>query len=735
MKASTVIAKNASYNTNSVSIYANADIVNTTLTDINHFVITYKTSKGDFTDYASKGYYELKPAKTYNTCIGWIINGELYEVGDVLTGLSGNITATALEVDFTLEDGAAIRLNDTADQSGIRFTAFLKQADLDQLVGNYGITSVSYGMLIIPFDYLGAGQAPNLEDFTAGENILKIVSTTHDTDDGYIKYRGAMQKLFEANYERLFAGRGYMEITFESGEVIIVYTNFDIGDNVRSVRSVAQKFKADTEPSDDGLVYSELNANKKAVADVYAASEGIKLMNYEAYKANNVFDVMAWYYPELDESNAYYNDTNIAIAQKLKDTGVTTVYLDGAYHLDLTTQTNIDKTRQIINFFWSQGLKTIAYGSNASNHEENDYKPIIDYSTTSFPDFSDCEGFVGFLVWDEPQKDSYSTLATFADNFEKVYAGTDVTFMTNLLPSYYDGFSSNSDFTTYLQDYCDTVLSKVEGEKWLSLDTYPIKGDETLGTTFLYDLAMLKYYAENNGAHAHAVLQSRAFDSTYNRMPTEEEMRMQAYAAMAFGIDSISWWSYGDMRGDAFGNPTDTDNENYYNWFKNVNTELANISAVYSAFEWKGVILGMGKNNQSWTKKDNDYEAYNAVNGKIGNYLLGKSDGTLATSYTGTVSNITGSKHLASISTNQTAWNYLMSVMEDANGNEGYVLCNYNSHEAARAQTITINFSSNITEVVIYRGGVAETVEVSGKTLTVALTTGEGVIILPSKLG
>ena len=76
-----------------------------------------------------------------------------------------------------------------------------------------------------------------------------------------------------------------------------------------------------------------------------------------------------------------------------------------------------------------------------------------------------------------------------------------------------------------------------------------------------------------------------------------------------------------------------------------------------------------------------------------------------------------------------------MGVMEDAHGNEGYVLCNYNSHARDRAQTITIKFDSNITEVVIYRGGVAETVSVSNKTLTVSLATGEGVIILPSKLG
>ncbi|MBQ5929981.1 MAG: hypothetical protein IIX02_04225, partial [Clostridia bacterium] len=82
-----------------------------------------------------------------------------------------------------------------------------------------------------------------------------------------------------------------------------------------------------------------------------------------------------------------------------------------------------------------------------------------------------------------------------------------------------------------------------------------------------------------------------------------------------------------------------------------------------------------------------------------------------------------------------TNWNYLLGVMEDMNGNEGYVLCNYNNHSSDRAQTITLTFRTNVTQVIIYRGGVAETVTVSSKKLTISLATGEGVIVLPSKLG
>ena len=550
-----------------------------------------------------------------------------------------------------------------------------------------------------------------------------------------------MQKLYEANYERLFAGRGYIEITFTDDEVWTIYTPFEFDSNVRSIRNVAQKFQNDTSESENGEIrYWHLQEGdvRKAVIDTYAARNDIHLMNYDSYKNNNFLQNFAWYYPELDSSNRYNNETNIGIAKKLKDAGMTGLYLDGMYHLNLDTAENIEKTRQIIEFFWLQGLYTIAFGSNASKNV------AIDYTSKEYPDFSDCEGFKGFLVWDEPSADSFGTLATFAQNFEKVYAGTDTTYMVNLLPSYASQFNTGStgwfdstidklkktDYKAYLQEYCDKVLSQVKGEKWLSLDSYPINRDKTLSPYFLFDLGMLKYHAETNDAHAHAVLQSSGWtedeNTTKNRMPTEAEMRMQAYAAMAFGIDSISWWSYSNKRGDNQQNPTDS--ADYYTRFANVNKELAAIGHIYNAFEWKGVILGTGKDNGNFINKDNDYEAFKAVKGQIGDYEL----------------SATATKHLAAVSTNKTDWNYLMGVMEDANGNEGYVLCNYNSHEENRAQTITLTFDSNITEVVIYRGSdilkdvenyKPQTQTVNNKTLAISLATGEGVIVLPSKLG
>ena len=706
------------YTSNHISIYSGNS--HATWSDPDHVAVTYKTNLGMFVDYAERNSaYSLLGGKTYEMFIGWMADGNLYEAGATISVGDDNLVFEALSIEFFLEDGAAIRLSDSTNESGIRFTTRISEAGLTKLQNN-GVTVVSYGTLIIPLDYLGAGQAPNLEQFNAGENIVKIPSTYQETEDGYVVYRGAMKKLNEGNYERLFAGRSYMEISV-NGVNKIIYTNFDLDDNVRSIRYVAQEFKADT------AEYNAISDTKKAVVDVYAAEGIIDLMNYKSYQDNNFLNLIAWYYPELDPSNQYDNQYNRDIAKDLTDAGMKAIYLDGAHHLDLNTDENIEKTRQIIHFFWSRGLYTIAFGSNAS---ANCY---IDYSSRTFPDFSDCQGFLGFLVWDEPGSGSMSTLASFANNFETIYAGSGVTFMVNLLPSYATDFNAGSSYwwessldtlnkdayKAYMQAYCETVLSQLDGgKKWLSLDSYPINADYSLTPNFLFDLAMLKYYAEQYDAHAHSVLQSSGWieggNDSKNRMPEEAELRMQAYTAMAFGMDSISWWSYGNMRGDNQQNPAD--NDTYYEPFKNVNVELQKISHIYSAFNrWQGVILGTGKDNGV---VDEDYEAYAAVKGQIGDYELSATD----------------TKHLASISTNKTDLNYLMGVSQDMNGNECYVISNYNSHEENRAQTLTLNFATNVTQVIIYRGGEATPQAVNSKTLTISLATGEGVIVIPSAL-
>ena len=739
------------YTTNNISLYVSTTKV--TLSDPEHVVVTYETSLGTTVAAARKNsvYTLAANAKMYNTFVGWIANGTLYPAGAEFTTAEENLTFTALEIGFEMKDGAAIRIASDATTSGIRFTTLLKETDLNALPGNYGIKSVSFGTLIMPYDYLGAGEAPNLDGkFVVGSTIIKIPSTIEsgterwEVKEGYLLYRGAMQNLNEGNYDRLFAGRGYMEITFENGEMMTVYTPFDKKENVRSIRYVAQAFQVDTSTPVAGEIrYNQLSETRKGIVNAYAAVGEIELMDYAAYAANNFLTTIAWNYPELDASNGYNNDKNIAIATQMKAAGIKVVNLTGKNLLVMTDQASIEKTRQIINFFWSQGLQTIAFAGNTRGMEEDKEGNLVfgnmpaDFTQLDMPDFSDCAGFIGFMFWDEPTKEDtvMTKLADLAIEFNNVYAGSDVIYMNNLLPSYSSLFTNTTAYQNYVKEYCEKVLSKVKGEKWLSVDSYPVKADYSLDKAFLLDLGVLKTNAMEVGAHAHVALQSSGFENSQSsakkRIPTEAEMRMQAYAAMAFGIDSISWFSYSPSGSDSETFYTFIDNngnpvEGYeaeYQGFINVNKELAKIGAVYSAFTWKGIILGRGDYSYS---KNKDYSAFSDVMNNIDSkYKLSASN----------------TKHIASITKSEKYYNYLMGVMQDASGNEGYVLCNYNalgSKTGNKAQTITLTFKTDVSKVVIYRGGemseVDTTTSGANRTLDISLATGEGVIVLPSKL-
>ena len=124
---------------------------------------------------------------------------------------------------------------------------------------------------------------------------------------------------------------------------------------------------------------------------------------------------------------------------------------------------------------------------------------------------------------------------------------------------------------------------------------------------------------------------------------------------------------------------------------------------------------------------DSDYNAFDLVGKHLGDYKLTTSS----------------TKNLSKVKHSNNSLNYLLSVMEDMNGNEGYVLVNYNNAEengvdaqgTNKKHTITLEFSRNVTKVVIYRNGVASEVSVENGKIQIPMAVYEGVIIIPSKLG
>ena len=612
--------------------------------------------------------------------------------------------------------------------------------------------------------------------------LLDGLTPADRDNDGKYEIYGAITDILTNNLTREFVGVAYANI---NGTYIIAsYYGDDMENNARSIYYVSQRAVEENDKfasavqtkyinaygdylSDEGASYKReytvnyvqtnskgkssvvsetFTANLNATFDLTAkAFDGYTLTSPSMLKARiyankeNVFNFyykdaslpdfnsIAWYHPTLDPTNDYMNDTNRAIAETIRDAGFTHVSLSGGDDVYVTSAENIAAVKKIINMFWTYGgLKSVTYSHN-SDVERVDI--VGNYNDKGInPDFSDCEGFGGFLVWDEPAAttEAMNRLAEYAAWYNSVYGASEMPFMVNLYPSYAGYFTTNKsgDYTTYpayVKAYCDIVLSQVTGTKYLSMDSYPIMADGTLQQYFMYDLAVLKAYSVEYDAIANVILQGCGWNGNQNLAPTEEQMRFQLYTALAFGMDSISWWGYAPNQatgavivdGQSAVKADGTKNTDVYNAIQKVNGELATFGPLYKTYDWQGVIMSSPSKGFINIGKDAQYEAFNKVKNEsvFSKYLLSASN-------TDAFSSVSGSGS-----------NYVMSVMKDKNNNEAFAVVNYSAVEDNKTLKLTLKTNVN-GQYIIYTAGGSQTVDIKTGGYTLTLAPGQGAFIV-----
>lgn len=442
-----------------------------------------------------------------------------------------------------------------------------------------------------------------------------------------------------------------------------------------------------------------------------------KLVDYESYRDKQNISITAWDFPELeyDAANGFDTERNNAIIEDmvaanidiLNLTGRNSLYVNNSRSSDpkYLGKTNMELTKEQIALCNKHGIKTVAFGPNTGGDNEN-----VIYSEEFFPDFSDCEGFYGFMPWDEPLESVMGKLGNYARIFNNVYAGTDAVFHVNLLPSYGAPFVSGGfDYESYLERYCETVLSEVAGTKWLMVDSYPVMSNGELWSSYLFDLLMLKTYALEYGAFSQLSILSTATEASMNaRTPDKEEMATEAFTALAFGMDGLAWYTYStprlpeDADGKAPVKLDGTKTEHYYD-LKAVNDALKAFGHVYKCFEWRGVIL----NGRKQTAAMNFIKRNTNVN----EWVLDPSD----------------TKSLKSVACKD---DYIIGVMKDARGNDGFMVVNYSDKKTHANINMEFEFT-NINYLRVYKNGTMEDLSVADNKITLPLQYGEGAFIIP----
>lgn len=449
---------------------------------------------------------------------------------------------------------------------------------------------------------------------------------------------------------------------------------------------------------------------------------GSTLVDYEQYKDEYYIDIAAWGFPtlETDANGSYDTEKNNALVQDMVNAGFTSVNHAGLSNVRPNRHGTAEEVTEIIKeriaLFEQNGLQSNVYCSNYTNGGNSGTGASWwDFDVLGMPDFSESAGFRGLLVWDEPYPGVMEKLAGYARTFNELYAGTDAIFMVNLYPSYASLFTTGG-YGDYLESYCDTVLSAVEGTKYISVDSYAIRADKQLETYLLYDIAMVKKYADEYGAYSHMALQS-SMTSTKDRIPELGECAVQAYAALAFGIDSLSWYTYitpeeepyvSQDREDGIAsapvNEDGTKNDAYYSLQK-VNTDIAAFGYAYKCFDWKGIMMNPVTQLTAMNRILRDRELIDLV------YYP---------------------EDTKSVVSAESEQDFLMGVMEDEKGNEGFLLVNYCSLADAADAVVELEFRDADT-LLIWRDGKKETLPLEDGRITLTLSQGQGAFMVPYK--
>ena len=608
-----------------------------------------------------------------NIVAGYLIDGKLYSENHTLS-IIDNVDVQVIRLGFKMRNGAYIRRE---GKMGLRFTVDVNEQDVNTIVGIVGADGISFGMKITRID---------------NSKYIEKSADNKITDGGAIIYSGVVTDMPESAYKTDFGAQAYANIAYADGESRVLSI---ADDNVRSVYTVA------VNAVNSGELDEEDSAFLSDLIDKANAAEA--LPNYDEKKDELALSVAGWLIP------SGLNAENVAL---ISEAGINVIHAASAGSTTMKFSTYDETEQANIKLLGDNGVKVYV---NTCSKDATTIQRIGLFAVD--------ENVLG-ICYDEPNKEQIDAIAEQIAYFNANANGK--TLFVNLFPSIASTVSSDfgGSYKNYIQYYYDTVLSKItSGEKWLSADryllTYDSDGNKILDTGWLSDVQAIAEVAEANGLKRNFFIQTMPYGSTgtaagsRDRVPTYEDIRLQEYALMAFGYDSVSLFCYatpvagGEFTEEQYamidrdGNPTAI-----YDAVKRANAEILAFDHVLLQFDWQGVFT---------------CEAGQSVSG-----TASATDASFAKLNRLDLSTISGLK-----SVNASA-DTLFGYFKDELGNDGYMVVNYNETSENLSDSVTMSFDAQAyTSAVCYVGGEKTIVGLNDGKLTLNLGAGEGVFVIP----
>lgn len=306
--------------------------------------------------------------------------------------------------------------------------------------------------------------------------------------------------------------------------------------------------------------------------------------------------------------------------------------------------------------------------------------------------YSDYPAFAGFVLSDELPVSSLSNYTKVVTYLKETYPN--LILRLPQLPIYTEinNLTTNTNLS-FEEAYKDYVRSFGIPLGCFIYDHYSLfcaSFKYQVSDEWLTNLKWVSDVAKASNLYTGVTIQTCAGAASKNRYAPEKksDIGFQIYTAMAFGMQEFGYYTYNPHPTDKNTSDSMSQNTKVYRAVQTVNQELATFENVFKAFTWKQTLELASEATNSST-----------------------NDGNLASVKSTSIASYIG-------------------CMRDEEGYYGYMVANAEGPRTNKNGSVTLTFQ-NATHAKVYYNGKCTTQQLTGKTLTVKLDTGEGAFVIP----
>ncbi len=326
-------------------------------------------------------------------------------------------------------------------------------------------------------------------------------------------------------------------------------------------------------------------------------------------------------------------------------------------------------------------------------------------------DLAKYNNFRGLLMSDEPTINHLNSYTQVTNVLKLLNPNID--FLTSCLPTYVSDESLISTNNSLSFDEKYSAYANAYGNLFgdFTYDFYPFKHSYKQILSYKYDekdymrsdwFKNLTLAAANAKGKYTTGITVQSYSEAINakdhyRAVTKADVSFQVYSALAYGMKSINYFTYGEHWDPNVGTTSSMiyngQKTDIYYAVQSVNNEIKAFDNVLLNFNWQGTIGITGTNND-----------------KIMNYVDAYS-----------------SKRISNATASNDA---IIGCLKDSKGYDGFMLVNSTDPSDNVTETISVTFK-NADHAKVYIDGVENIVELSNGTFSATLAPGQGIFVIP----